>query len=83
MYSERNSGKFSVLQKNSFLYSLLWECGTTVLLRKPQYEVCLSKTCTRVQSEEGATTIRKLYHRQLDKCHIVAEVGFSHLQRIH
>jgi hypothetical protein len=54
--------KFSVLPKNIFLYSLLWECGITVLLRKPQYEVCPSKTCTRVHSGEGVATIRKNYH---------------------
>jgi hypothetical protein len=63
-----------------FVY--LGDCGITVLLRKPQYEVCPSKTCTRVHSGECVTTIRKNYHRHLDKCPIVAQVVFSHLQRI-
>lgn len=64
--------KFSVLQKNNFLYSLLLEYGITVFLRKLQYEVCPSKTGTRVHSGEGVATIMRNYHRHLDKCPIIA-----------
>jgi hypothetical protein len=31
-------------RKNIFLFNLLWECGITVLFRRPQCEVCPTKT---------------------------------------
>jgi hypothetical protein len=51
------------------MYSAFWECGIIVLLRKPQYEVCPIKTCTRIHPGEGVATIRKNYHRLFDKYH--------------